>query len=96
MQAAILSGETSDKVKDVLLLDVAPLSLGLETAGGVMVRPPPPLFTVELFIGAGFTFSLVQGEVTIRRDATVGRHAVQTVGSTALLSYSSNHCSGSS
>ncbi|KAL8695819.1 MAG: hypothetical protein Q9224_003134 [Gallowayella concinna] len=37
VQAAILSGDTSSKsTNEILLLDVAPLSIGIETAGGVM------------------------------------------------------------
>eukprot|EP00928_Gymnodinium_smaydae_P059104 TRINITY_DN42340_c0_g1_i1.p1 TRINITY_DN42340_c0_g1~~TRINITY_DN42340_c0_g1_i1.p1 ORF type:complete len:343 (-),score=73.56 TRINITY_DN42340_c0_g1_i1:239-1168(-) len=38
VQAAIVSGSGSEDVKNMLLLDVAPLSLGIETAGGLMQR----------------------------------------------------------
>ncbi|CAB4475074.1 unnamed protein product [Rhizophagus irregularis] len=39
VQAAILSGDTSEKTQDLLLLDVAPLSLSIDITGDIIMTP---------------------------------------------------------
>jgi len=80
VQAAVLTGE----VKDMLLLDVTPLSLGIETLGGVMTRlidanTTIPTKKTEVFTTAAdnqpsVEVHVLQGERPMARDnRTLGR-----------------------
>ena len=80
VQAGVLAGE----VKDLLLLDVTPLSLGIETLGGVMTTLIPRNTTIptrksEIFSTAAdnqtsVEVHVVQGERPLARDnRTLGR-----------------------
>ncbi len=90
MGAAIQGGVIAGDVNDIVLLDVTPLSLGLETLGGVMTTLIPrnttiPTTKVEIFSTAadnqpGVDIHILQGERSMASDnKTLGRFQLDNI-----------------
>ncbi len=88
--AAVQAGILSNEIKDVLLLDVTPLSLGIETLGGVMTALIPKNTTIptkksEVFSTAEdnqnvVSIHVLQGERGLAKDnKTLGRFDLRDI-----------------
>ncbi|KAG9397648.1 Heat shock protein 70 family [Carpediemonas membranifera] len=75
IQAAILGGDTSDKLSQILLLEATPVSLGIETAGGAMTTLIRRNETVPLHAKASFS-TLTDDQTSVLIQVFEGEHSL--------------------
>lgn len=78
VQGGILSGDTNEDTKDILVIDVTPLTLGIETVGGVMSKIIPrgtvipakksQVFTTHADQQTSVTIAVYEGERALVKD----------------------------
>ncbi|KAF8181430.1 heat shock protein HSS1 [Mycena galopus ATCC 62051] len=88
VQAAIICRDTSEKIQDVVLLDVTPLSLGIETSGGIMKTLIKRNSTIPIRKSESFSIESFSSETSSTKIFSSETFSNETFSSKTFSSYS--------